>query len=481
MNQNNQPSCPPRLVSYDKALDHKITNQYMNTIHPIKQTSVHSQSMSIQQSPSKTSSVYSNYSPNQIPSYNPSINRPNYVPSQRIPPQNLQPPTVRLNSTPAGDLSMQSMNYVQPKTQNLNSNILNPTLNNDPNDFNSNFYIKAEKSKKYGFFDVVSNVKQMSQQNKISKWALIFVIVQVIFIVTLETLLLMNYYHYYHQLSQQEKDYKSHFGQMKSLLIYQLIFIFSQFYVLIMYYDSFRLSSSIQLITVSIFNIIIADLSDLEMYKKVRDEDEYHNTLILLFLSILLFKRFGWNIYRNVGADIKKTVVLKRRYNLGLVMKFKFFFIFGIITQCFNFSDEVNDSKIDFSKDFLNSFEIIVRSYATHVLSVILIINILCGYLSVKKENKLLMALHIITDMIFIIFSVYMIYTINTKRDTKLSNYKGESKYTAVKNSLSVFAIIEILLLFISIYFSMVVMADFNTVDLTEDNETNEIGRRLSL
>jgi len=516
-NQNNQPSCPPRLVSYDKALDHKITNQYMNNIRPIKQTSVnnqnmsvHNQNISIQQNPAKAGSIY-NYSTTQMPGYNPSINRPNnYIPPQRMPPQ-----TTRLNNT-TGDLSMQNMNnYVQPINHNLNVNMLNPTLNNDPTDFNNNFYTKAEKSKKLSFFNVSSNIKQMSKQNKLSKWALIFVIVQVICIVTLETLLSTYFKHYFDKLdklgdkSTNDEIYLKNLGQMKSLLIYQLIFVFSQFYVLVMYYDSFRLSSSYQLIAVSVFNFIIAGYSIIQIFQtvtlfndlssekikinnedkinkqfasfeKVKDENKYKNifvlviviagylvlsALVLLFMSVLLFKKFGWNIYRNVGADIKKTVVLKRRYNFGIIMKFKFFFIFGIITQCLNFSEDEKD----FSS-FVDGFETIVKCYAAPVLAVILIINIICGYISVKKQNKFLMVIHIITDMIFIIFSVYMIYIIN-----------NNGKYNSVRRSLSGFAIIEILILFISIYFSMEVMVDFNTVDLTEDFEKNEIGRRLSL
>jgi len=276
-NQNNQPSCPPRLVSYDKALDHKITNQYMNNIRPIKQTSVnnqnmsvHNQNISIQQNPAKAGSIY-NYSTTQMPGYNPSINRPNnYIPPQRMPPQ-----TTRLNNT-TGDLSMQNMNnYVQPINHNLNVNMLNPTLNNDPTDFNNNFYTKAEKSKKLSFFNVSSNIKQMSKQNKLSKWALIFVIVQVICIVTLETLLSTYFKHYFDKLdklgdkSTNDEIYLKNLGQMKSLLIYQLIFVFSQFYVLVMYYDSFRLSSSYQLIAVSVFNFIIAGYSIIQIFQTV--------------------------------------------------------------------------------------------------------------------------------------------------------------------------------------------------------------------
>jgi len=349
LNQNNQPSCPPRLVSYDKALDHKITNQYMNNIRPIQQTSIHNQNILSQQNPNKAGSVYSNYSATtQVPSYTSSINGPNnYISLQRVPPQN-----GRLNNTTTGDLSMQTMNYAQPMNQNVN--MLNPTLNNDHTDFNTNFYINAEKSKKLGFFDVVPNIKQMSQQNKLSKWALIFVIVQVICIVTLEALISLNFRRYYDDLKSKKDDstaFEANFGQMKSLMIYQLIFIFSQFYVLVMYYDSFRLSSSIQLIAVSVFNFIIAiysivqilqnlslfeDLSNPEpkingkeqinnqasLFTNYANDNEYKqikffgfiiagylalSAMCLVYMSILLFKRFGWNIYRNVGADIKKT------------------------------------------------------------------------------------------------------------------------------------------------------------------------------
>jgi len=267
LNQNNQPSCPPRLVSYDKALDHKITNQYMNNIRPIQQTSIHNQNILSQQNPNKAGSVYSNYSATtQVPSYTSSINGPNnYISLQRVPPQN-----GRLNNTTTGDLSMQTMNYAQPMNQNVN--MLNPTLNNDHTDFNTNFYINAEKSKKLGFFDVVPNIKQMSQQNKLSKWALIFVIVQVICIVTLEALISLNFRRYYDDLKSKKDDstaFEANFGQMKSLMIYQLIFIFSQFYVLVMYYDSFRLSSSIQLIAVSVFNFIIAIYSIVQILQNL--------------------------------------------------------------------------------------------------------------------------------------------------------------------------------------------------------------------
>jgi len=31
------------------------------------------------------------------------------------------------------------------------------------------------------------------------------------------------------------------------------------------------------------------------------------SAVVLLVMSIFLFKKLGWNIYRNVGADIEKT------------------------------------------------------------------------------------------------------------------------------------------------------------------------------
>jgi len=179
----NEPSCPPRLTSFDKALDHKITNQYMNNGHSIHQSSIYTQNMppqnqnkgssvySVNQSsnmrPNQNGSVYSNPSirPNQIvgqntnkngslysnPGMRPSQNvgqnsnkngsvysnasinqnQNNYYPQRQNPGYQPIPNGVRLNS---GDISVQPMNsYGQPINkfgQPIGNNNNIPFLNN---------------------------------------------------------------------------------------------------------------------------------------------------------------------------------------------------------------------------------------------------------------------------------------------------------------------------------------------------------------
>jgi len=578
---NNQPGCPPRLTSYDKAQDHKISNQYMNNGHTFYQS--YTQNMPLQ-NPNNVGSVYSinqnqsinsnnsgsMYRTNQNPSINsnnsgslyrtnqnPSINsnnsgsmyRANQNPSinsnnsgsmyrnqnpsinsnnsgsiyninqnqsinsnQSInqnqnnyyPPRpvnhSYQPQGLRLNSgdpspnpmnnynqqmnnnsQQINNYSQQMNNYNQQinnydQDQKMNNQVQNyrqsmnnkmqrqsvaPSLDtNNNSDFEINF-TEPEKQKEMKFFDITPNIKEISKQNKLSKWTLVFIIFQVISMIVLEALLLINYRYFFNdKLKEIDTDYENQciaglknevfinnedckrkiegyerfrtdFKQMESLQIYQLIFIVAQIFVLIMYYDSFRISSSIQLIAISIFNFLVAGYSFIQIYQTIglfkrfegiknldrssfdykftdfdkietlnlRSESKYKRiigyeiaiTIIifvsaigLLIMSLFLFKKLGWNIYRNLGADIKKTVILKRRYNFGIVLKFKYFFLFGIIIQCFVFNNKNEDKEINFSKDIMGSIELIVRSYAAPTLALFFIINTLCGYISVS-------------------------------------------------------------------------------------------------
>ncbi|KAG4095533.1 hypothetical protein H8356DRAFT_944849 [Neocallimastix lanati (nom. inval.)] len=505
MDKNNQPGCPPRLASFDVALDHKITNQYTNSSQI--RSSIYTPNVPV---PVQNGNPYGSVSQPQNNYYS-SMSRPNPVPSYpRVPQQ-------RMNSSNTGDLSMQPINnYAQSLPSSHNINMINPIPNNSNySDFNNNFY-QNKQSSKYGFLDVVPNLKSMFKQNKLSKWTLIFIIVQVIVIVILETLLFINYKYFYFKFHDIKVIYESdkfnttnefdkNYNQSKCLIIYQLIFIVAQIFVLIIYYDSFRISSSIQLITISIFNFIISGYSCIQIFQtknlfdkiSITDEikssndnelinywetDKYKqifgfviaiasvlsfSALALLIMSFFLFKKFGWNIYRNVGADIKKTAILKRRYKFGIVLKFKIFFIFGIIAQCVLF---INNNAIIEWNDILESISTIIRSYATYALSIILIINIICGYFTIRKQSKFLMVIYILTDMIFIIFSTYMIYFIFS-----------ENEFKAVRISLTGFATIEIVILLISLYFSTSVMMDIDeNFEIIKENES-KIGRRLSL
>jgi len=281
MNKNNQPGCPPRLASYDMSLEHKITNQYINNSQ--NQSSIYNHSVLM---PVKGGSTYSNISQSQNNYYS-SINRPNQTQNfqSRIPQQRI--------SVNNGDISMQPIkNYVQPLSNNHNINIINPNLNNSQySDFNNNFYQNNNQSKKLNFFNVISNLKSIFKQSKLSKWTLIFIILQVIVIVTLETLLFINnkYFHdKFMDINEKHKKpssiFDKNYNQSKSVMIYHIIFIIAQIFVLVIYYDSFRISSSVQLITVSIFNFIIAGYSFYQifqayfLFKDISNTDEIKNS-----------------------------------------------------------------------------------------------------------------------------------------------------------------------------------------------------------
>ena len=372
---NNQPGCPPRLTSYDKAQDHKISNQYMNNGHTFYQS--YTQNMPLQ-NPNNVGSVYSinqnqsirpnqsinsNNSGSMYRNQNPSINsnnsgsiyninqnqsinsnqsinqnQNNYYPPRPVN-HSYQPQGLRLNSgdpspnpmnnynqqmnnnsQQINNYSQQMNNYNQQinnydqQDQKMNNQVQNyrqsmnnkmqrqsvaPSLDtNNNSDFEINF-TEPEKQKEMKFFDITPNIKEISKQNKLSKWTLVFIIFQVISMIVLEALLLINYRYFFNdKLKEIDTDYENQciaglknevfinnedckrkiegyerfrtdFKQMESLQIYQLIFIVAQIFVLIMYYDSFRISSSIQLIAISIFNFLVAGYSFIQIYQTI--------------------------------------------------------------------------------------------------------------------------------------------------------------------------------------------------------------------
>jgi len=442
MNNLNQPACPPRIASYDMALDHKITNQYMNNMQPVKQqSSIYTQNVPM---PIKGGSTYSTVPQNNY--YN-SMNRQN---NQGYPPRVQQ----RLNSN-NGDLSLQPINNTIPPLANNNANMINPPQFTD---FNNNFYQNNNQVEEIGFFNVLSNLKKIFTQNQLSKWTFIIIILQVIIIVTLESLIFFNnaYFNekfkniYLQYESKEDPEYERLYKESTCLVVYQFIFVIAQIFVLAIYYDSFRISSSIQLITTSIFNFIIAAYSLIQIMKitnlfkdisktniiQTYGDEELINLLnahkykliyyyvisnatiltvsatVIAILSLFLFKKFGWNIYRNVGADIKKTIILKRRYKFGIVLKFKSFFIFGIIAQLYIIKNDINNTFNKILKLENAENDNIIIYILTSALSFILLINILCGYYGVRLQSTFIMFIHILTDFVFIVFSVYMIYCV---------------------------------------------------------------------
>lgn len=371
-------------------------------------------------------------------------NQPPYHPTSTPSPnrQQLQQPNLA-----SGDLSLQVIPskinsnpnnyYSQPSPVNEKRNeVNNPSeeksmkkrlSKESTDDFNLDYYKDQDEGKetKLNFFNVISNLKIILSQSKYTKWALIVTLLQFLIIVALEAVLMRqyitnyidykNYQNQYPEAFNDVSDFIENINQMKALIIYEIIFIISQVFVLVLFYDSFRESNSIQLVSTTIFNFLTACYAVVQIFQTVSlfkyfkevvpnlyNVTNYHaivtieiiilgvlmlNSIVLCILCFFLFRRLGWNLYRNVGADIKKTKILKRRYIFWVLLKFDVFFSIGIILQCFVFrdgdkliksQDKVKDD--DGSKNLLT----VLQDYILLILVFLFVIHICSGFYSVK-------------------------------------------------------------------------------------------------
>ncbi|KAG0151536.1 hypothetical protein CROQUDRAFT_650943 [Cronartium quercuum f. sp. fusiforme G11] len=142
---------------------------------------------------------------------------------------------------------------------------------------------------------------------------------------------------------------------------------------------------------------------------------------LLGYLTFLIYKEFGWDIFKQIGADLRLKKILQQKYVFFMLQKFNMFFFIGFSIQFLMLSSAMTS---------------VERALTIAALPASLAIIILAG-LAVRNEIKWMISVYAIVWLGAMAYFVY-----------KLVRIFQEPAYASAVRSLSLFSVITIILLF---------------------------------
>ncbi|MCJ1378836.1 hypothetical protein MMC17_001935 [Xylographa soralifera] len=242
------------------------------------------------------------------------------------------------------------------------------------------------------------------------------------------------------------------------------LFIFGLLYQLVLVWDALRMKNTIQVIGLCSYNVglliyagvqidqiktatgMLSDTStipdiwdDLAPFLKAIPGVIALGLVLMTGVAWKLYDEFAWTIYKNISADLK----MKRRYLTFQIyialLKFDFFFFLGFTIQFVVVVVEVADPEFGLT---LAAIPITVA------------ILVMAGFWT-RRENK--------WGMAFIIFLYFCAVAYFIFKLVRMYNGPKVTNYIPVRKSLTIFAVITVILIIITIINAIVCTQNFDT------------------
>ncbi|KAH8929491.1 hypothetical protein BT69DRAFT_1307032 [Atractiella rhizophila] len=231
------------------------------------------------------------------------------------------------------------------------------------------------------------------------------------------------------------------------LPVYLGIFVLAHFFQLFLAIEGIRNKNTIQIMGLCAFNAAFLAYSVIQVCALPSLYDVTGLVTVIpvmiavaevafLALTWFIFREFGWQIYKKIGAD--RT--LKKMYMWYQVficlLKFDYFFFISFSLQLVLLVENL--------KDF--------ERYLTIAAIPIILIGLFAGAIAVRRENKKLMIGFIASCALGAAYFAFKLFRIYHKRDTD---------YALVFKSLTVFAALSLILLLITVWIAYMCLMNF--------------------
>ncbi|ORY07120.1 hypothetical protein K493DRAFT_273791 [Basidiobolus meristosporus CBS 931.73] len=268
------------------------------------------------------------------------------------------------------------------------------------------------------------------------KASLVLSILETVVVVVLESLIA---YTYANKLYHDNSD-------NYTLLVYFIIFISSQLFQVVLVWDALRHQNTIQIIALMLFNLScfcysliqyhqLSQISGIEGAPGKMCQNLTISIAVIMFVFFLLYlwvgyglyREFGWNIYKRIGADVR----LKSRYRTYQIfltlVKLDVFFFLGF---CIQFLVLVLGDSDPETPITIASLPIII---------ITLVLAIYC----IRRENRVATVFFLLGLCCGAGYFIFKLIRIQQKRT--------ERKYKSTIIFLSFFASLSLVMIFITI------------------------------
>jgi hypothetical protein len=242
------------------------------------------------------------------------------------------------------------------------------------------------------------------------------------------------------------------------LAVYLSVFALAHIFQLVMAVDAVYARNTLQFMSLIIFNLLFLLYAVIQI-GEIKDSSTSSSTGILhvpvnvltdiipavistaeiayIGLGWKIYNEFGWKVYKFLGADrrIKKMYATYQIFEC--LVKFDVFFWVGFSVQFIWLVLQKND------------WEYYV-TWAALPLSILLLIE---GHLAARHENRWMMGTFMFGSIGALVYFTYKLFRVLQYKDTQ---------YALYWKSLSTFSAIAIVLLVITIIFSVLVMRNFD-------------------
>lgn len=240
------------------------------------------------------------------------------------------------------------------------------------------------------------------------------------------------------------------------LAVYLSVFALAHIFQLVMAVDAVYARNTLQFLSLIIFNLLFLLYAVIEI-GEIKNSSTTSAGILRVPVNVLtdvvpavisaaeiayitlgwkIYNEFGWKVYKFLGADrrIKKMYATYQIFEC--LVKFDIFFWVGFSVQFIWLVLQKND------------WEYYV-TWAALPLSILLLIE---GHLAARHENKWMMGTFMFGSMGALVYFTYKLFRVLQYRETQ---------YALYWKSLSTFSAIAIVLLVITIIFSVLVMRNF--------------------
>jgi len=256
---------------------------------------------------------------------------------------------------------------------------------------------------------------------------------------------------------------RTHSPETKAIPTYLSLFIFSHIFQIILAWDSLRLKNTIQTIGLCLFNgalLIYAVIQIFQIRTAIRIlgarigtatglfEDVHPfliaipcvialGTVLLAVITGALYREFGWSVYKHIGADVR----MKRRYLLFQIfvalLKFDFVFFVAFTIQFIVIILNTKDPEFGLT---------------IAVIPATILILLFTGW-SVRQETVLGMIASIVFFMAGLAYFLFKL--------VRMYEPSQSFKYEGARTTLTVFAVITVILLVVTIVMAIVCTMNF--------------------